>query len=74
MNALAQADGSQVDATEADGARPCADPCSAQAGYASPADTQQPAPSSPASDLNRHANTQTDDDGNAPPPPDITAN
>ena len=73
MSALAQADGTQPDATQTDEARPCADPCSAQAGYAAPADAEQPAPI-PASDVSRHANTDTDDDGNAPPPPDMTVN
>ena len=74
MNALAQADATQVDSAQVDGTtRPCADPCSAQAGYIVPADTGQPAPM-PVADVARHADTTTDDDGNAPPPPDVTVN
>ena len=74
INALTQADGPEADETQADGAtRPCADPCSAQAGYAAPTDAGQPAPM-PASDVTHPANTETDDDGNAPPPPDMTVN
>jgi len=72
MSALAQADGTQVD-----GARPCADPCRAQAGYAVPAYAEQPAPQPaalPVSDVSRRANTGTVDDGNAPPPPDMAVN
>ena len=77
VNALAQADGARADGIQADGARPCATPCSAQAGYAAPADAEQPAPqpaSMPVSDVSRHADTDTDDDGNAPPPPDMVVN
>ena len=76
MSALAQADGTQPDATLADdGARPCADPCSARAGYAVPAYAAQPAPqpaARPVSDVSPRADT--DDDGNAPPPPDMAVN
>ncbi len=73
MNALAQADGAQTNTAQADDARPCADPCSAQAGYEVPTDAGQPAPM-PVANVARHADADADDDGNAPPPPDMTVN
>lgn len=78
MNALAQADVAQADEVQPDEVQPCADPCSAHAGYVAHADAEPPAPipasSTPAYDASRHANTDMDDDGNAPPPPDMTVN
>ena len=72
MNALAQADGSPP---------PCADPCTAQAGYIAPDGTAATAMATPAAadgaDMDRSPDRRADsidDDGNAPPPPDMVVN
>ncbi len=79
LSARAHMDTATIDAVDpyklarADGeAQPCADPCSAQAGYvAEPANDQTARPVHATAANVTQANDDDDDDGNAPPPPGV---